>query len=195
MPDFSAPKEATVIPHPWEDVATVMRHANRARAAGDLQRACTFYTRAIELNPNFAEAWEGKASTTSNLDEAIVAWGYALALAPNSEAQAMLSACITEKIKPADAEQVASLVEVGQRLAEAGQSLAARRLFVCATERDSTNEEAWMWRAGVTDDVTESITCLKRVLELNPQNAQAQAGLRWATAKQSPVPATGDAVA
>jgi tetratricopeptide (TPR) repeat protein len=102
----------------------------------------------------------------------------------------MLSACVSEKIKQSLREQVGTIVAVGRRLAEAGQWDPAYRLFMRATELAPSNEEAWIWRAGVAGDAAESVICLKRVLELDPQNAQARAGLRWAAA-QIPV-ATAD---
>jgi tetratricopeptide (TPR) repeat protein len=188
-----SPSETPVLAHPWEDFATVMRHAHRARAAGDLQRALTFYTRALDLNPNSAEAWTGRASSTSNLDEAIVAWGYALALEPSDQARTMLSACVSEIINQSDAADAESLVSLGRRLAETGQWSYAHRLFKRATKLDASNEEAWLWRAGVASDATETIDCLNRVLELNPQNAQAEAGLKWAAAKQQAATVSPDA--
>jgi len=185
----SAATEEVGVTRPWEGLATVMRYANRARAAGDLQGAYTLYTRAIDLNPNSAQAWAGRASTTSNLDEAIVAWGYSLALAPDNEARVMLGRCVSEKIGRSGIAQVASLVTLGRRLAEAGQWPWAQRLFARATELDPANEEAWMWRAGIANDASETVACLKRVLELNPQNEQAQAGLQWAASKRTPASA------
>jgi len=180
---IQSPEEPRVTILPQEDLAVVMRHASQARATGDLRRACAFYARAIELDPNSPQAWAGRASTTSNLDEAIVSWGYSLALAPGSEARTMLSACVAEKIKQSSREQVGTIVAVGRWLAKAGQWDPAYRLFMRATELAPSNEEAWMWRAGVAGDAAESVVCLKRVLELDPQNARARAGLRWAAAR------------
>jgi tetratricopeptide (TPR) repeat protein len=191
--ESSVAPETPPLAHPWEDFATVMRHADRARAAGDLPRALTFYTRAIDLNPNSAAAWRGRASSTSNQDEAIVAWSYAFALEPGAEARAMLNACVAEKIKQSEAADADSLVTLGRQVAEAGQWAHAHRLFERATELDPSNEDAWMWRAGVADDASETIACLNRVLALNPRNAQAKAGLQWAALKQKAAPASVDA--
>jgi tetratricopeptide (TPR) repeat protein len=177
---------------PWEDFPTLMRHASRARAVGELKRASTFYIRAIELNPNSAQAWVGRASTTSNLDEAIVAWGYALALEPNDESRSVLGASVSEKMKQSRAKDVASLIAVGRRLAEAGQWVFAYHLFHRATELDPSNENAWMWRAGVAHETSEAVLCLNRVLELNPQNARAKAGLAWAASTRTDAPIPPD---
>ncbi len=187
--DPSASPDAPNVIHPWEDFDTLLRHANRARAAGDLQRASTFYARAIELNPNSAEAWVGRASTTANLDEAIVAWGYALALAPDDQTRAMLGACVSEKIKQTEGEHAVALVALGRQLAEAGQWPWAHRLFVRATALAPSDDAAWVWRAGVSGDAAETLSCLQRALEINPQNAQAKAGLQWIESNQK-TPAT-----
>ncbi len=186
-------EESSAVVHPWEDLATVLRHANRARAAGDLKRACTFYSRAIDLDPNSAQAWAGRASTTANLDEAIISWGYVLALTPDNEARAMLNACVTEKIKEG-VDQADPLVKLGRTLAKAGQWPVAHRLFVRATELAPADDEAWVWRAGVSSDSAETIDCLKKALELNPRNARARAGLQWAQSKTGAAPDATPAV-
>lgn len=176
--------------HPWEDLATVLRHADAARAAGDPARAYAFYARATELDPNRATVWAGRAATTSDLDDAIISWGYALALAPDDgEARAALEQRVGEKIVQSGIAQVASLASLGRTLAEVGQKPWAYRLFVRATELDDTYEEAWVWRAGLSDDTKEMIACLNQALALNPENAQAQAGLQWALAQQAGTPA------
>ncbi len=185
LADPSASSDAPNVIQPWEDFDTLLRHANRARAAGDLQRASTFYARAIELNPNSADAWVGRASTTANLDEAIVAWGYALALAPDDQTRAMLSACVSEKIKQTEGEHAVALVALGRQLAEAGQWQWAHRLLVRATALAPSDDAAWVWRAGVSGDAAETQSCLQRALEINPQNAQAKAGLQWIESKQA----------
>ena len=173
-----------MVTQPWEDFPTLMRHASRARAAGDLARASQYYQRAVELDPNSAQAWAGCASTTSNVDEAIIGWSYALALEPKDETRSVLNACVTEKIKQSRVQDAASLITVGRRLAESGQLALAHHLFQCATELEPSNENAWVWRAGVAHSPDETILCLNRVLELNPRNERAKAGLAWA-AKQS----------
>lgn len=179
--------ETPPLAQPWEDLNTVLRHAIRAQSAGDLERAHTFFARAVELNPNDSRAWGGLATTAFNLDAAIISWGYTLALSPkNSEARAQLEKHVEEKIGKSTAGDVPVLTALGRALAEVGQKPWALRLLEHATELDPRNEEAWIWRAGVSEDVTEMIACLKRTLEVNPQNLQAQAGLDWALAQPKP---------
>lgn len=183
--------------HPWEDAEKILRHAQRAVAHGDKVRAAALFARVIELNPNEARGWSGYAGATPNVDEAIVSWGYALALAPeHREARAELDALVEEKVKNSMLAQIdnpslaASFVALGRALAEAGQRAWAYRLLVRATQLDSANEHAWIWRAGVTEDLNETITCLNQAIQLDPHSARAHAGLRWAQTRQSTVPAS-----
>ncbi len=183
--------------HPWEDFEAILRHAKKAQANNDKPRACTLYARAIELNCNDARGWAGYAATTPSVDEAIVSWGYALALnANNAEARAELNVLVEDKIKNSMIAQVenpalaTSFVTLGRALAEAGQRSWAYRLLVRATQLDGANEDAWMWRGGVTEDIAETISCLNEALKLNPNNPRAHAGLRWAQTRQSAAPAS-----
>ncbi len=186
--------------HPWEDLETILRHAKKAYNGGDKARAAALYARVIELNPNDVRGWVGYASATPNADEAIVSWGYTLALVPdNKEARTELDALVEEKIKNSMQAQIenpslaASFVTLGRALGEAGQRGWAYRLLVRATQLDGSNEQAWIWRGGVTEDLNETISCLNQTLKLNPHNARALAGLRWAQTRQSAAPASRSA--
>ncbi len=174
---------------PWEDFDTVLRQAERARLANETERGHAFYTRAIELNPNDARGWAGLAATAPSLDETIISWAYALALKPDFfEARFELDAQIDAKLERSGIVDAAVLVALGRTLAEVGQRAFAYRLLQRATELDPTNEESWIWRAGVTENNAETISCLRQVLSMNPSNAQARAGLQWAEERASGLP-------
>lgn len=184
-----------IITQPWEDYDTVLRHADRARTNGDTMRARTFYTRLAELNPNDARGWTGLAETAASLDEAIMSWAYVLALTPSDlEARAQMDAHLEERITESGVADAAVLVALARTLVEVGQKPAANRVLVRATELDPTNGEAWLWRAGVTEDQNDAIASLKQVLSMDPENAQAKAGLKWAQAQelQSKTPVSTD---
>ncbi len=168
---------------PWEDLAAVLRNAEQARAANENARAYTFYARATELDPNNAQAWIGRAGTAPDVDDAITSWGYALALKPDDEqGRGEIARRIAERSDAATADQVPALVALGRRLAEAGHKQFAYPLLKRATDLDDRNEEAWLWRAGLTDNRREMITSLNQVLALNPDNPRARSGLDWAQA-------------
>jgi tetratricopeptide (TPR) repeat protein len=118
------------------------------------------------------------------LDEALVSWGSAYALEPeNMEALFALDSHLQAKIETSSPDDVLSLITLAKSLADLGQKEGAYRLLVKATDLAPENEEAWVWRAGVTDDIGDTMLSLNQVLALNPDNAQAQAGLHWARAR------------
>ncbi len=172
-----------------QELNTVLEQGNRANAAEDQAHAYTLYRRATELAPNNTAAWAGRAATATLPDDALLSWAYACALAPADQAAAAaFDKRIEEKIAASNVAQTASLLLLGRAVAEVGQKPAAYRLFKRATELDEENQDAWIWRAGLTQDIEETITCLKRVLTLNPGNTQAKAGLEWALSKHPPSP-------
>ena len=71
-------------------------------------------------------------------------------------------------------EQVDKLIAFGQMALEQGWYDQAREYFEQALELDSHSEEAWLQLAKLTDDLDEALTCLDRVLFINPQNVEAR---------------------
>jgi tetratricopeptide (TPR) repeat protein len=189
QPD-AATTVASTATQPWGDLETVLRHAEQALHAGDVNRAHTFFARAVELDTNAARAWAGLAATAPIRDEAIISWAYTLALTPDDlNARSELDACVQERLVQARRVDAPVLSALGRTLAQVGQRPWAYRLLARATELDPRSEEAWLWRAGVTDDNNETIACLKQVLLNNPDHPQAHAGLKWAEARLIPAPA------
>ncbi len=171
---------------PWDDLETVLRHAEQAQADRDSKRAYTFYARATELDSNNASAWAGRAATTPDVDDEIVSWAYTLALAPdNIQARIRLEQSLAEKVETSAIGDASTLYALARDLAEAGQKEYAHRLAARATELDDTKEEYWVWRAGLADDIRETISALNQALALNPESAAAQAGLNWALVQQA----------
>ncbi len=70
-------------------------------------------------------------------------------------------------------------LQKGIQAARAGNKTLARRLLLQVTEQDPMQSEAWLWLSGVTDDPEEARAYLQTVLALDPDNRQAQEGLRW----------------
>ncbi len=78
------------------------------------------------------------------------------------------------------------LLREGSAAARAGAQADARRLFEQATEIAPESVEAWLGLAGVVDDLEEKRACLQRVLAIDPDNAEAKAGLAWLERQASP---------
>jgi twitching motility two-component system response regulator PilG len=67
--------------------------------------------------------------------------------------------------------ETVSLLRDGIAAARAGDKARTRTLL------RQVNELAWLWLANTAEDPRESLACLRRVLEVNPSNEYAAAGL------------------
>jgi tetratricopeptide (TPR) repeat protein len=76
------------------------------------------------------------------------------------------------------------LLRQGAAAARVGEREAAQEAFRRATELFPDSEEAWLGLAGAVESLTEKRSCFQRALEINPGNADAQAGLEWVTRKE-----------
>lgn len=76
-----------------------------------------------------------------------------------------------------------TLIAEGRDALLAGDKARAQELLQTAVQLDPRSEEAWMWLSGVFTAPDDMAECLQRVLEINPQNEQAQEGLRWLAAE------------
>lgn len=74
-------------------------------------------------------------------------------------------------------QQIATLLHNGMAAARAGQWAEARRLFETILRLDPCNEEAILWWAGLAGDPKITLAALTRVLEINPHNLRAIAGM------------------
>lgn len=81
---------------------------------------------------------------------------------------------------PEDAED---LMREGIRLAKAGEKAQAYDVFATITRLVPGHVEAWLWKGGTALHPQESVRCLQRALELDPDNPQARQGLAWALAR------------
>ncbi len=74
----------------------------------------------------------------------------------------------------------ATLLQDGIAAAKEGDKASARTLLLKSAEIDPHNEIPWLWLAYIADDAQQAIFYLKHVLEIDPVQEQARAGLRKA---------------
>lgn len=79
-----------------------------------------------------------------------------------------------------------ALVQQGLAAARVGDREEARRLLTRATQQQPDNIEAWLGLAGVVDSLPYKKKCFTTVLELEPNNRDAQAGLALLEQKMQP---------
>jgi tetratricopeptide (TPR) repeat protein len=85
-------------------------------------------------------------------------------------------------------EQLHRLLRQGIAAARAGDRTQARDLLLQVIDRDEEVEAAWLWLSGVVDDLEGRQICLENVLTINPNNAAAQAGLRYLAEQAADTP-------
>ena len=66
-----------------------------------------------------------------------------------------------------------NLLNKGIAAAQNGDRDGARKLLTQVVALDPSSEDAWMWLASISDYPEELLAFLKRVLEINPENARA----------------------
>lgn len=89
-------------------------------------------------------------------------------------------------------ETVPQLLQNGVTSAKAGDKVQARRWFGQVIEIDPNHEVAWIWLAGIAETPQEAGVYLERVLEINPGNERARAGLKWVQSRLPSVEQQGE---
>lgn len=174
----------------WDDPVEMLVRAQAARTNGDRDLAYQMYARASELNPQEAQAWQGRADTAGSSDEALISYAYASALKPEDTPLARtLDTSLAKRIQDATPADVPLLLAIGQELAEVGLTDRAYTVFERASELEPSSTDALVWLAGVTTDDQAQLDYLNRVLAINPRDPRARAGLL--TVKLPPPPASG----
>src|SRR5574337_2160273 len=74
-----------------------------------------------------------------------------------------------------------------------GERERGRDLLLQVVEADDHVEPAWLWLSAAVDDPADKLVALENVLTLNPNNAQAQTGVRQlrqqlGIAEDTPIP-------
>jgi len=75
-------------------------------------------------------------------------------------------------------EQARKVLQQGIAAARAGQQAQAQQLLREAVRRDPQSEAAWLWLSSAAADPKERLFCLRKLLEINPNNENALKGLR-----------------
>ncbi len=74
-------------------------------------------------------------------------------------------------------------LHLGVRSALDGNHEDARYYFVQAVRTDLNFARAWLYLGGVADDPALTLSCVQKVLQIDPGDAQARIGLLWAREK------------
>ncbi len=84
----------------------------------------------------------------------------------------------------------ADLLAEGRDALLAGDKPRAQALFKAVLRTEPEHVEAWLWLGGAHSEQAEIERCLRRALELDPDNQQALDGLAWLASRQPSQPST-----
>jgi hypothetical protein len=91
---------------------------------------------------------------------------------------------MTDTAIKANEREALRLFERGVAAARGGQRRVAAGLLARAVQLNPRHEDAWLWLSGTLDEPREIAFCLHSVLNINPHNQRARAGLEWLERKQ-----------
>jgi twitching motility two-component system response regulator PilG len=153
----------------------VLQEGIAAAKAGDQPRARQLLQEAVAHDPRSEAAWLWLASVAESPQEALTHLETVLALNPSHE-RALAA------IRPVR-------LQAGIAAARANDRDLARTILERVVENDPASEVGWMWLASVAESPDSAVSCLEKVLALNPANDKARAGLeRYRAASAAPVP-------
>jgi CheY-like chemotaxis protein len=153
-----------------------LREGVQAAQAGDRAKARTALLRATEIDPSSESAWLWLASISEYPEELLVFLNNVLDINPhNARATEWMSATKSLLAK--------TFVQRGVDAANGGQAGFAAQCFNQALENDQSNADAWLGLAKLAESAEGKVSYLEKVVELDPDNAEASAEL--ADAKDS----------
>ncbi len=140
-----------------------------------LSYAQQVFKRVTELDPTHEQAWLGQARTAEDLTERIVCLEQAHKANPDNPDTPREIARARERLKA----QAFALVQDAESAARKGATQQARAMFEQAARQDPQNERAWIGLARTSDNLDESLACVQRALQINPDNVEARELYGW----------------
>jgi len=147
----------------------VLRQAMAAARSKDNVKTRQLLLEVIKLDQDNETAWQWLAGVAESPLEATAALERVLLLNPRNE--------------KARAELKPIRLKAGMEAARGKDVLTARRLLRTVVADDPNSEQGWFWLASVCESPHEAISFLRRVLQLNPNNAAAKKGIDYYNGK------------
>lgn len=161
---------ATETSNETEAARELLRDGIKAAQAGNRSEARHLLLRVTESDPRNENAWLWLASISEYPEELLVFLKNVLEINPDNERA-------IEWTKATKSLLAKTFVQRGIDASNDGQVDFANQCFNHALAQDENNELAWLWMASITDSDEEKEAYLQKVLSLDPNNAEAHAGL------------------
>jgi twitching motility two-component system response regulator PilG len=165
--DFPVVDASSFDEPPAGEFRTLLAKGITAARNGERAKARELLTHATDLNPQSENAWMWLASLSEYPEELLAILESVLKINPVNE-RAVEWQTATLKV-------LANVfVGRGVKAHAEGATQLALQLFDQALEYDERCELAWFWKSSVTASEEDRIECLRRVLEINPENDDAR---------------------
>lgn len=163
------------------DISNLLKQGVAAAQNGDRPMARTLLSSVTDADPNCVDAWLWLASISEYPEELLVFLKKVLDIEPDNERALTWEAATRSLLAKTH-------VQRGIIAAEEGNHDFAKHCFDDAIANDELCEAAWYWKASLSEDENEKMDLLMRVLEIDPEHADAKDAVNvieqaWASAK------------
>ncbi len=150
---------------------TVFEKAEKAAAQGDRAKAEEYLNELFEFNPQHEKGWFLKARLAGSFEEKTACFEKMLEFAPENEK-------LIEAVRNLKDERAAEFFAKANDAANDGERVQANELLTEVFNQNPHHEDAWILKSRLTDSFEEKIACFEKILEFNPENETAQAGVK-----------------
>lgn len=154
-----------------ERTAEYFGKADDAAENGDREQAEEFLTEVFALDPEHENAWFLKSRLVDSFEEKTACLEKVLELNPENE-QAK------EAVEELKNGRVSELFEKANEAANEGNREQANEYLDEVLGQNPQHENAWILKSRMTDSFEEKLSYFERILEFNPENETAQAGVK-----------------
>lgn len=158
-----------------------LRRAINAARSGRKQEARDLLLKIVDDQPSNEAAWIWLSGLVDSLEDQIIACENALMINPgNDKVRAylrQLQAKLETELQRNQFDEAKEFVRQATACADAGDTVSALRFAEQATQRDQSNEDAWLLIARLSSRLSQRILALETAYDINPMNAETQASL------------------
>ena len=166
---------------------TAFENAESAVNQGDDERAEMYLDEVFELDPQHEDSWFLKSRLAASFEEKMACFEQMLEFDPENER-------VRQAVQTAKDERASEFFEKANDSANDGDRQQANEFLAEVFNQNPHHEEAWILKSRMTDSFEEKIACFERILEFNPANETAQAGVKLRAMLDNNAPKMEEAV-
>ena len=166
---------------------TAFENAENAVNQGDDERAEMYLDEVFELDPQHEDSWFLKARLAVSFEEKMACFEKMLEFDAENER-------VRQAVQNTKNERAREFFEKADDSANDGDRQQANEFLAEVFRQNPHHEEAWILKSRMTDSFEEKIVCFERILEFNPANETAQAGVNLRSMLNNNAPKMEEAV-